>query len=106
MAKAKTAETAAKEAMVVVRNVARRPIIFHTVDKTVRLGPGELLEMPKRRASSVEFKRFLRDRCVVLSELPGQEPERSESPAAEAEPDKEESKPEKRKMTRKRHSDE
>jgi len=79
MAKAKESKPAAREATVVVRNVARRPLIFRVADGTVRLGPRERREIPKRWCASVELKRFCRDRCVVFSEEPRPAPGRQET---------------------------
>jgi hypothetical protein len=41
-----------------LRNTARRPITFRVAGTTVRLSPGERLEVPKAWLGSAELRRF------------------------------------------------
>lgn len=51
-------ERARPDESLTLRNTARRPITFRVAGKTVRLSPGERLEVPQAWLGSAELRRF------------------------------------------------
>lgn len=78
----------AQEEKVRLRNATRRPLTFRVAGRTVRLSPGERLEVPGTWLGSGEIQRF----CG--SGLMAAEPVGKKAAADKAEPAREEGRPE------------
>ncbi|MBS1824064.1 MAG: hypothetical protein JST93_01970 [Acidobacteria bacterium] len=60
---------AAKDAVpaMVIRSCCRRPLLFRSPNGTLRLAPGESLEMPETWTGGVELRRLMQSGLVVCA---------------------------------------
>ena len=60
---------AAKDAVpaMVIRSCCRRPLLFRSPSGTLRLAPGESLEMPETWTGGVELRRLMQSGLVVCA---------------------------------------
>jgi len=77
-------ERARPDESLTLRNTARRPITFRVAGKTVRLSPGQRLEVPQAWLGSAELRRFC-GAGLVSAQAAAQKGDRKVEKAADTE---------------------
>jgi hypothetical protein len=72
-----------KSAPVELRNTMRRPLTFRVGGKTVRLSPGERMNVPESWLGSAELQHFCRAGHVAAESAPPPEPAARREPGEE-----------------------